>query len=97
VGPQPLLPEWLAILEAGDFKYKPNLVWHKARKDGHSAGRGIFSWDESDAELGAALRLVKPRSRGIEPRNPARSAVLDDEAGGTARADIYGNFAPDFE
>jgi hypothetical protein len=31
---------------------------------------------------------TKPRSRRIEPSDPIRSAVLDDETGGTARADV---------
>jgi hypothetical protein len=29
------------------------------------------------------------QSRGIEPSNPTRSAVLDDEAGGSVRANVY--------
>jgi len=39
--PNALLPEGLRVLEAWGFTYKSNLIWHKARKDGGSDGRGV--------------------------------------------------------
>jgi hypothetical protein len=41
-----------------------------------------------------ALAYSRPRpSRSIKESNPIGSAMLDDEAGGTIRADMHGHFS----
>ena len=39
--PNAILPDAIAVMEAWGFTYKTNMVWHKARKDGGSDGRGV--------------------------------------------------------
>ena len=49
--PNALLAEGLAVMEAWQFKYKTNLVWHKLRKDGGSDGRGVGFYFRNVTEL----------------------------------------------
>jgi len=39
--PNALLPSGLEVMAAWGFTYKSNIIWHKARKDGGSDGRGV--------------------------------------------------------
>jgi N6-adenosine-specific RNA methylase IME4 len=49
--PNALLPEGLRVLNAWEFHYKSNIVWHKLRKDGGSDGRGVGFYFRNVTEI----------------------------------------------
>ncbi len=69
--PNALLPYGLAVLEAWDFTYKSNIVWHKIRKDGGSDGRGVGFYFRNVTELvlfgvkGKNARTLDPGRRQV--------------------------------
>lgn len=63
--PNALLPEGLAVMDAWGFEYKSNIVWHKARKDGGSDGRGVGFYFRNVTEL--VLFGIKGRMRTLPP------------------------------
>lgn len=63
--PNALLKEGIKVLEAWEFQYKTNIVWHKVRKDGESDGRGVGFYFRNVTEL--VLFGVKGRMRTLTP------------------------------
>ena len=49
--PNALLAEGLHVLQAWEFTYKTNIVWHKIRKDGGPDGRGVGFYFRNVTEL----------------------------------------------
>jgi N6-adenosine-specific RNA methylase IME4 len=49
--PNALLPEGLRVMEAWGFRYKSNIVWYKARKDGGPDRRGVGFYFRNVTEL----------------------------------------------
>lgn len=49
--PNALLPDGLQVMRAWGFTYKPNIVWHKIRRDGGSDGRGVGFYFRNVTEL----------------------------------------------
>ena len=49
--PNALLPQGIAVMQAWEFTYKSNIVWHKVRKDGGSDGRGVGFYFRNVTEL----------------------------------------------
>lgn len=68
--PNALLREGLRVLEAWQFDYKGNIVWHKVRKDGGPDGRGVGFYFRNVTEL----VLFGTRSN-LRTLAPARSQV----------------------
>lgn len=69
--PNALLPEGLAVMEAWDFTYKSNIVWHKVRKDGGSDGRGVGFYFRNVTEL----ILFGVRGKNVRTLAPGRRQV----------------------
>jgi N6-adenosine-specific RNA methylase IME4 len=69
--PNALLPDGLKVLEAWEFEYKGNIVWHKLRKDGGSDGRGVGFYFRNVTEL----LLFGVRGKNARTLDPARSQV----------------------
>ena len=69
--PNALLPEGLELLRAWGFKYKTVIVWHKARKDGASDGRGVGFYFRNVTET----ILFGVRGKQARTLAPARSQV----------------------
>lgn len=69
--PNALLPEGLRVIEAWDFQYKSNIVWHKIRKDGGPDGRGVGFYFRNTTELvlfgvkGKNARTLAPGRRQV--------------------------------
>ncbi|OHB74904.1 MAG: S-adenosylmethionine-binding protein [Planctomycetes bacterium RBG_16_55_9] len=63
--PNALLPEGLRVMEAWGFKYKTNIVWHKARKDGGPDGRGVGFYFRNTTEM--VLFGIRGRLRTLAP------------------------------
>jgi N6-adenosine-specific RNA methylase IME4 len=63
--PNALLAEGLAVMQAWGFTYKSNLVWHKIRKDGGPAGRGVGFYFRNVTEL--VLFGVRGNLRTLPP------------------------------
>jgi len=49
--PNALLPWGLRVMDAWGFTYKSNIVWHKIRRDGGSAGRGVGFYFRNVTEM----------------------------------------------
>jgi len=49
--PNALLREGLEVMEAWGFHHKPNLIWHKIRKDGGPDGRGVGFYFRNTTEI----------------------------------------------
>jgi N6-adenosine-specific RNA methylase IME4 len=69
--PNALLPNGLKVMEAWDFQYKSNIVWHKVRKDGGSDGRGVGFYFRNVTEL----LLFGVRGKGARTFDPGRRQV----------------------
>ena len=69
--PNALLPWGLVVLDAWQFEYKTNLVWHKVRKDGGSDGRGVGAYFRNVTEI----VLFGVRGPGARTLAPARRQV----------------------
>jgi N6-adenosine-specific RNA methylase IME4 len=69
--PNALLAEGLHVLAAWGFTYKTNIVWHKARLDGGSDGRGVGFYFRNVTELvlfgtrGKHARTLAPGRRQV--------------------------------
>ena len=69
--PNALLGDGLKVMEAWGYTYKTNLVWHKARKDGGSDGRGVGFYFRNVTELvlfgvrGKNARTLAPGRRQV--------------------------------
>ena len=69
--PNALLLEGMKVMEAGGFKYKTNIVWHKIRKDGGPDGRGVGFYFRNVTELvffgirGKNARTLAPGRRQV--------------------------------
>lgn len=69
--PNALLADGLKVLEAWDFEYKSNIVWHKVRKDGGPDGRGVGFYFRNVTELilfgvrGKNARTLAPGRRQV--------------------------------
>lgn len=63
--PNALLQEGLEVMRSWGFTYKSNIVWHKARKDGGSDGRGVGFYFRNVTEL--VLFGIKGRMRTLKP------------------------------
>ncbi|HEY7666297.1 MAG TPA: MT-A70 family methyltransferase [Xanthobacteraceae bacterium] len=69
--PNALLPDGLAVMQAWDFTYKSNIVWHKVRRDGGSDGRGVGFYFRNVTELilfgvrGKNARTLAPGRRQV--------------------------------
>jgi N6-adenosine-specific RNA methylase IME4 len=63
--PNALLREGLEVMEAWGFTYKTNIVWHKIRKDGGPAGRGVGFYFRNTTEL--VLFGVRGQLRTLAP------------------------------
>ena len=63
--PNALLQEGLSVMGAWGFKYKSNIIWHKARKDGGSDGRGVGFYFRNVTEM--VLFGIKGRMRTLPP------------------------------
>ena len=69
--PNALLREGLEVMEAWQFTYKTNIVWHKVRKDGEPDGRGVGFYFRNTTELllfgvrGKAARTLAPGRRQV--------------------------------
>jgi N6-adenosine-specific RNA methylase IME4 len=69
--PNALLPWGLQVMEAWDFEYKTNIIWHKLRKDGGSDGRGVGFYFRNVTEIllfgirGKNARTLKPGRRQV--------------------------------
>jgi N6-adenosine-specific RNA methylase IME4 len=69
--PNALLAEGLRVLQAWNFTYKTNIVWHKIRKDGGPDGRGVGFYFRNVTELvlfgvrGKNARTLKPGRRQV--------------------------------
>lgn len=68
--PNALLPEGLQVLDAWDFDYKGNLVWHKVRKDGGPDGRGVGFYFRNVTEL-----ILFGTRKNLRTLAPGRSQV----------------------
>ncbi len=69
--PNAMLPDGLRILEAWEFEYKTNLIWHKIRKDGGPDGRGVGFYFRNVTEL----VLFGVRGKKARTLAPGRSQV----------------------
>jgi N6-adenosine-specific RNA methylase IME4 len=69
--PNALLPQGLKVMEAWDFRYISNIVWHKVRKDGGSDGRGVGFYFRNVTEL----LLFGVRGKNARTLDPGRSQV----------------------
>jgi N6-adenosine-specific RNA methylase IME4 len=69
--PNALLPLGLQVMEAWDFRYISNIVWHKVRKDGGSDGRGVGFYFRNVTEL----LLFGVRGKDARTLAPGRSQV----------------------
>jgi N6-adenosine-specific RNA methylase IME4 len=69
--PNALLPSGLQVLAAWGFDYKSNLIWHKARKDGGSDGRGVGFYFRNVTEI----LLFGTRGRDVRTLPPGRRQV----------------------
>lgn len=69
--PNALLPEGLRVMEAWDFKYKSNIIWHKIRKDGGSDGRGVGFYFRNVTEM----LLFGVRGKNARTEAPGRSQI----------------------
>jgi N6-adenosine-specific RNA methylase IME4 len=69
--PNALLPQGIAVVQAWDFQYKGNIVWHKIRKDGGSDGRGVGFYFRNVTEL----ILFGVRGKHARTLAPGRSQV----------------------
>jgi N6-adenosine-specific RNA methylase IME4 len=69
--PNALLPWGLQVIDAWDFQYKSNIVWHKLRKDGGSDGRGVGFYFRNVTEMllfgvrGKNARTLAPGRRQV--------------------------------
>ena len=63
--PNALLAEGLAVMQAWNFEYKANIVWHKVRKDGGPDGRGVGFYFRNTTEL--VLFGIRGRLRTLAP------------------------------
>ena len=63
--PNALLAEGLAVMDAWNFEYKANIVWHKVRKDGGPDGRGVGFYFRNTTEL--VLFGIRGRLRTLAP------------------------------
>ena len=69
--PNALLPEALSVVQAWNFTYKTNIVWHKIRKDGGPDGRGVGFYFRNVTELllfgvrGKNARTLAPGRRQV--------------------------------
>jgi N6-adenosine-specific RNA methylase IME4 len=69
--PNALLPWGLQVMDAWDFEYKTNIIWHKLRKDGGSDGRGVGFYFRNVTEMllfgvrGKNARTLKPGRRQV--------------------------------
>ena len=69
--PNALLPEGLHVLKAWGFNYKSNIIWHKARKDGGSDGRGVGFYFRNVTEI----LLFGTRGKNARTLQPGRTQV----------------------
>jgi N6-adenosine-specific RNA methylase IME4 len=69
--PNALLPDGLRVLEEWGFTYKTNIIWHKARKDGGSDGRGVGFYFRNVTEV----LLFAVRGRNARTLRPGRRQV----------------------
>jgi N6-adenosine-specific RNA methylase IME4 len=69
--PNALLPWGLQVMEAWDFRYISNIVWHKVRKDGGSDGRGVGFYFRNVTEI----LLFGVRGKNARTLDPGRSQV----------------------
>jgi N6-adenosine-specific RNA methylase IME4 len=69
--PNALLPWGLQVMDAWNFEYKSNLIWHKIRKDGGSDGRGVGFYFRNVTEMllfgvrGKNARTLAPGRRQV--------------------------------
>ena len=63
--PNALLPDGLQVMKAWGFTYKTNIIWHKIRKDGGPAGRGVGFYFRNTTEM--LLFGVKGHMRTLQP------------------------------
>ncbi len=69
--PNALLREGLEVMEAWQFTYKTNIIWHKVRKDGAPDGRGVGFYFRNTTELvlfgvkGKDARTLAPGRRQV--------------------------------
>lgn len=63
--PNALLQEGLEVMKAWGFEYKSNIIWHKARKDGGSDGRGVGFYFRNVTEI--VLFGIRGRMRTLAP------------------------------
>lgn len=69
--PNALLPDALEVMAAWGFKYKSNIIWHKARKDGGSDGRGMGFYFRNVTEM----MLFGVRGEGARTLDAGRTQV----------------------
>lgn len=69
--PNAVLDKGLSVMEAWDFKYKTNIIWHKVRKDGGPDGRGVGFYFRNTTEMilfgvrGKKARTLPPGRRQV--------------------------------
>jgi N6-adenosine-specific RNA methylase IME4 len=69
--PNALLPLGIEVMQAWEFQYKSNIVWHKIRKDGGSDGRGVGFYFRNVTEL----MLFGTRGKNARTLQPGRTQV----------------------
>jgi N6-adenosine-specific RNA methylase IME4 len=69
--PNALLPWGLQVMDAWNFEYKSNIIWHKLRKDGGSDGRGVGFYFRNVTEI----LLFGVRGKNARTLSPGRRQV----------------------